>query len=577
MTASRLRVFVAAPPLLFSHVLRLKACVVLACNVFLSSIATLFVLLRFSLYIYPRYVAHATPLSLSHSPSVMSFLGSFGKKPGPQVTRTTTVRPDAPSPKPRPPPTKADAAPPKRNVARPQKPRADPPRTAKPVTKVAPPPKKPRVIAATIREDRKRKSATPTTPQFDSDSGEEEQDLNEILHTAKKPRLGGSPDVDTSRRVRDVSAWMNGTSHEEKIIHGNDLTGARGGRDYTPAFTDHKDAVVDLHYPGGAHPERFALVIPKKVDGYAPLHDISESIEQTLENFFPESERKQHLDDMTGISRNLRKAVNRQDLDAYKDTIAQFNKLVQDAQADGSMERELDGMHSLSFSLVERILDQVTVRTVSPQSEKLRHYESFSSNTYGELREEFNSQIFRDTHMNSKSVFVDLGSGVGNVVLQAALEVGCESYGIEMMPNPCELAQAQGREFAARCRMWGLSTGKVSLLDGDFLEDTRVTGILAKADVVLVNNELFSADLNEKLRARFLDLKEGARVVSLKSFVPPGWRLTERTSEDPCGVLAVEKKPYWSGCVSWTSKGGNYYISTKDSGRIARVLSGQLA
>lgn len=39
--------------------------------------------------------------------------------------------------------------------------------------------------------------------------------------------------------------------------------------------------------------------------------------------------------------------------------------------------------------------------------------------------------------------------------------------------------------------------------------------------------------MNEALRARFLDLKEGAIVVSLKPFVPPNARVTERNVGEP--------------------------------------------
>ena len=52
--------------------------------------------------------------------------------------------------------------------------------------------------------------------------------------------------------------------------------------------------------------------------------------------------------------------------------------------------------------------------------------------------------------MKCDQIFVDLGSGVGNCVLQAALEVGCESCGCEMMDKACNLAELQEEEFKAR-------------------------------------------------------------------------------------------------------------------------------
>ena len=58
-------------------------------------------------------------------------------------------------------------------------------------------------------------------------------------------------------------------------------------------------------------------------------------------------------------------------------------------------------------------------------------------------------------------VVLDLGSGVGNVVMQASLETGCRSYGIEIMPGPAGIARSQLAQFRTRCRMWGVRMGEV--------------------------------------------------------------------------------------------------------------------
>ena len=51
------------------------------------------------------------------------------------------------------------------------------------------------------------------------------------------------------------------------------------------------------------------------------------------------------------------------------------------------------------------------------------------------------------------SVFIDLGSGVGNAVLQVATETGCEAWGIEIMDIPAEMAIVNLREWKARMRL----------------------------------------------------------------------------------------------------------------------------
>ena len=141
-----------------------------------------------------------------------------------------------------------------------------------------------------------------------------------------------------------------------------------------------------------------------------------------------------------------------------------------------------------------RILDETYQRTVGPHANALKKYESFSSEVYGELLPPFVSEIIKATGLNSDSLLVDLGSGVGNVVLQASLETGCRGYGIEINPPPAKIAVTQLEQFKLRCRMWGVRMGEVELEAGDMLESPTVDSMLAKADVVLVNNKVFKEE-----------------------------------------------------------------------------------
>jgi len=75
------------------------------------------------------------------------------------------------------------------------------------------------------------------------------------------------------------------------------------------------------------------------------------------------------------------------------------------------------------------------------------------------------------------------------------------------------------------------------------------------------------ASVNNALRSKFLDLKEGAMVVSLKPFAPPSnnQRLTERNIDDiAVAIFDVTARPYHSGTVSWSSGSGNYYLHRVD-------------
>lgn len=214
------------------------------------------------------------------------------------------------------------------------------------------------------------------------------------------------------------------------------------------------------------------------------------------------------------------------------------------------------------------IVDETYQRAVGPNIPHLRKYQAWSSEVYGELETEcvsplfltsskadtllsFVSDIVHHTGLTPSSRFLDLGSGVGTVVLQAALQAGCGASGIEKMYHPARIAAIQLEQFAKRCRMWGVEPGEAELLTGDFTDDGRVRERIVNADVVLCNNWAFSekrawacfsslcdtcADegsyvrtVNQSLLNHFLDMKEGAIVISLRSFIPPNFRLSEHT------------------------------------------------
>ena len=95
--------------------------------------------------------------------------------------------------------------------------------------------------------------------------------------------------------------------------------------------------------------------------------------------------------------------------------------------------------------------------------------------------------------------------------------------------------------------------------------------------------------MNEALRPKFLDLKEGAYVVSLVPFVSSlNARMTERNVRRLClirfstlmfvmklddisAIFDVKEYHYHSGSVSWGSGGGTYYIHRVDRAGYADV------
>ena len=274
--------------------------------------------------------------------------------------------------------------------------------------------------------------------------------------------------------------------------------------------------------------------------------------------------------------RLLRRAIKTQDGPLFLKVMDAINALIcllkypplpldpfEEAISHNTFREAVKSWKCMPNDVVQRLVEEAYQRAVGPNIDMLKRYEAFSSEVYGELMPTFVSDIFRATGLSESSLFLDLGSGVGNVVLQASLETGCRSFGIEIMPGPAEIARSQLEQFRTRCRMWGVRMGNVELEEGDMLKSAKVDQLVKEADVVLVNNKVFlepceSSDLtgqgpmlmeligelcavNEALRQKFLDLKEGAIVVSLKCLMGSG-RSSTRNSRERSSSPALKER-----------------------------------
>ena len=411
----------------------------------------------------------------------------------------------------------------------------------------------------------KRKSATPDVLFSDEEGESSEVGTTDSEASRKRPKssvsslesLGGS-----RRKIISEDAFRD-NSKPLPFVHGADATSTAK---FENPFELEDFATIALVYPSMNQKERFQLKWPKNQDDYRPMTDVAETINTIVTFYFPEELSEQYLDGEKAFAGRLNRAYQRQSIPEWIEIVNEFNSILERLLTDGSIQQGLRQKGTLALDWVQRILTQIYERTVSPKAEKLNAYKVGSSNVYGELLPRFVTDIFTKTRLNHEQVFVDLGSGVGNVVLQAALEIGCESWGIEQLPNPCELAALQASEFTARAQLWGISPGPVHLLSGDMTAHPKIPALLQRADVVLVNNQAFQPDLNDKLLNMFLDLKPGARVVSLKPFVPIGHKMAVRNIDSVVNQFVQQPLEYFSGCVSWSNDGnGTWYVATKDA------------
>ncbi|KAF8554538.1 DOT1-domain-containing protein [Imleria badia] len=389
---------------------------------------------------------------------------------------------------------------------------------------------------------------------------------------------------------------------------------------------------ADLEYPNNYANEKFMLLVPKDKDHYNPIMCLEQSLHTIIDCYLsppqkalfgslptesipddtpppspspitqpdlfdasnaldappepPNPQQPQNDATPPDYLRSLQRAIRRHNGPLFLSTLESINQILRllkypplpsDVFLPAPPNAFMSAVHSwtdprgIPEKAMLRIVDETYQRCVGPNIKNLRRYEAFSSEVYGELMPSFTSDIIAATGLNSSSLLMDLGSGVGNILLQASLQTGCRSYGIELLEGPANVARQQWKQFQKRCRMWGVCTGDVELEEGDMLTSKRVSELMGEADVVLVNNKVFQQSLNEALRAKFLDLKEGAIVVSLKPFVSPNARVTERNVDDICAIFDVFERPYRSGSVSWGSGGGTYYLHRVDRVGYANV------
>lgn len=411
---------------------------------------------------------------------------------------------------------------------------------------------------------RKRKAVISTprdSPAFDDDSSDGGADDDDPFSTTrhhKRMRPNGMK-IDLNRKLRHKKAFGDET-RAPRIVHGADVASTKNN--CPPIFGAKEDEVaVELQYPSNCKPEKYELVWRK--DYLNSVKDIIEVVHHVGHTYVVGDDATPFTDINGGFYRQLERSSsdNFGDVADFKAAVQKYNARVLELVKSGTIAKTLDQFHHLPPSLVTFILTQVYDRTVAPKVDILKKYTMGSDNVYGELMHDFIHRILvEQAQMTSDQVFVDLGSGVGNVVLQAALEVGCNSYGFEMMENACDLAEEQEREFRNRCLLWGIAPGRVSLERGDFTKNDKVSHVLKRADVVLVNNKAFTSTLNDHLVSMFLDLKPGCKIISLKNFVHDNKAATNSVANN---ILEVEQFRYHEGWVSWGASGGDYFVSTK--------------
>ncbi|CAF1349584.1 unnamed protein product [Rotaria magnacalcarata] len=222
-----------------------------------------------------------------------------------------------------------------------------------------------------------------------------------------------------------------------------------------------------------------------------------------------------------------------------------------------------------SVKLFRHILAQAYSRAVT-DPDKLRDYEPFSPSVYGETSPDLIDSILQVLNLTDDQTFIDLGSGVGNVVLHVAALANCKHvYGIEHEETPAAYAHAMADEFRFWMRWYGKHHSEFQLEQGDFLTHPKLDERIKEADVIFANNYVFGSTVNHELKVKFMAMKDGAKIVSSREFCSETFRLNDRTKNDLGAVMHVSKPEDFLGKVSWSDKCVQYYLHIIDHSKLA--------
>lgn len=194
---------------------------------------------------------------------------------------------------------------------------------------------------------------------------------------------------------------------------------------------------------------------------------------------------------MRGFAQELQRSRETSDVGSYLETIQNINQLIGNLSALFRRLQDRWKARGTPVEVVRLIVEEGYNRSVALSVKQLGQYGAFSSQVYGELMPSFVAEIIHVTELHRGSVFLDLGSGVGNVVLQVSVQVGCCSFGIELREDLAGIATKYLQAVQSRCSMWGATMGAAELWQGDFTSDPRLDQLLPCADVIVVNNLTF--------------------------------------------------------------------------------------
>jgi H3 lysine-79-specific histone-lysine N-methyltransferase len=276
---------------------------------------------------------------------------------------------------------------------------------------------------------------------------------------------------------------------------------------------------LKLHSPAGAEPAVYTWPL-QSMDGRDGAHEIIDTIRWVCEDV-PELK--------IPMEYNVLKDYDTKSYDSMKDICEKYNRAIDSIRVLWRGTSRHTQMHARpSTGLLKHILQQCYNRAVT-DPDKLNQYEPFSPEVYGETSFELVQQMIQAIEFKEDDTFIDLGSGVGQVVIQVAAATHCKfCYGIEKADYPARYSLTMDKDFRKWTKWYGKTYSTYKLEKGDFLKNHELNERIAQASVIFVNNFAFGPAVDHQLKLRFANMKEGAKIVSSKAFCPLNFRITDR-------------------------------------------------
>ncbi|QEU62135.1 Dot1 [Kluyveromyces lactis] len=393
------------------------------------------------------------------------------------------------------------------------------------------------------------------------------------ISDGKVSSIDANRDLKTSKKKRSSHVdYLFLSNIEENVNHRPsffNMTLIRNPSSFTNKLTSSKIFVEDeevtslkgmkyMLFPGVE--EEYLIRSKVQKFGYNPLLEIGQSIESAVLLYFPNTYKTKGQ----ALVRSLNDAFERSDDQSFEKIVLKYNDLISAIPRNLIVEN-LSSNPDVPVSFVHFLLHTCYTRAIYPHARKLKKYTSFSNFVYGELMPDFLTMVFKKCGLNSNSIFMDLGSGVGNCVIQASLEFGCKlSFGCEIMDSASDMAELQLKELKSRCDLWGINLPPIDFsLRKSFVDNERVHELIPQCDVILINNFIFDAPLNKEVEKIVQGLKPGSKIISLKSIRPAGYSINYDDMDNIFNRLHVESFKLPENSVSWTYRSvGDYYIST---------------